>query len=67
MVSTVRDRVAYYIGQGKTLEQVRALNPARGYSTRYGTDSGSWTTDDFIKAVYQTLKAGGTHHGKVSP
>lgn len=67
MVSTVRDRIAYYIGQGKTLAQVRALNPARGYKSRYGTDSGSWTTNDFIKAVYQSLKSGGTHHGRATP
>ncbi len=66
MVSTVRGRIAYYIGQGKTLGQVKALNPARGYKSRYGTDSGSWTTDDFIKAVYQTLKSG-THHGRSAP
>ncbi|HTT06956.1 MAG TPA: hypothetical protein VMF64_16880 [Steroidobacteraceae bacterium] len=64
MVSTVRDRIAYYIGQGKSLEQVRALNPARGYKSRYGTDSGSWTTDDFVRAVYQTLKSGTAHHGR---
>lgn len=67
MVSTVRDRIAYYIGQGKTLEQVRALNPARGYKSRYGSDSGSWTTDDFIKAVYQTLKSGTGRHGRPAP
>jgi glyoxylase-like metal-dependent hydrolase (beta-lactamase superfamily II) len=64
MVSTVRDRIAYYIAQGKTLAQVQGLNPARGYKSRYGTESGSWTTDDFIKAVYQSLKSGAAHHGR---
>lgn len=55
MVATVRDRIEYYLEQGKSLEQVRALNPARGYKSRYGSDSGRWTTDDFVKAVYQSL------------
>jgi hypothetical protein len=64
MVSTVRDRIAYYIAQGKTLAQVQGLNPARGYKSRYGAESGSWTTDDFIKAVYQSLKSGAAHHGR---
>jgi len=57
MVATVRDRIEYYLGQGKTLEQVRALNPARGYRSRYGADSGSWTTQDFIDAIYRSLAA----------
>lgn len=57
MVATVRDRIEYYIGQGKTLQQVRAANPARGYISRYGADSGGWTTGDFVDAIYQSLMA----------
>lgn len=57
MVGTVRDRIEYYIEQGKTLQQIHALNPARGYISRYGADSGSWTTNDFIDAVYKSLMA----------
>lgn len=57
MVATVRDRIQYYIEQGKTLQQIRALNPARGYISRYGADGGHWTTDDFIDAVYKSLMA----------
>jgi hypothetical protein len=31
---------------------------------RYGSDSGSWTTDDFIAAVYKSLMTERkAHHG----
>jgi len=35
---------------------VKAANPTRGYRGRYGSDTGSWTTDRFVVAVYQSLK-----------
>jgi len=38
-----------------TLEQTIAKKPAAGFTKRYGSDSGPWTTNDFIKAVYQSL------------
>ena len=57
MVATMRDRIEYYIERGQTLAQVRAEHPARGYVSRYGADSGSWTTSDFIDAVYNSLVA----------
>jgi hypothetical protein len=39
-----------------TLEQVKAASPARGYTRRYGSDTGPWTTNQFIEAIYQSLK-----------
>ena len=41
--------------QGLTLEQVKAANPTRGYRGRYGKDSGPWTTDMFVEAVFKGL------------
>jgi glyoxylase-like metal-dependent hydrolase (beta-lactamase superfamily II) len=55
MVTIVRDRVRDLVKAGMTLEQVKATSPARGYTRRYGSDSGPWTTDDFIEAVYRSL------------
>ena len=55
MVTIVRDRVRDLIKEGRTLEQVRAAAPARGYTRRYGSDSGPWTTTNFVDAVYQSL------------
>ena len=55
MVTIIRDRVRDLIKAGRTLDQVKAALPARGYVRRYGADSGSWTTNDFIEAVYRSL------------
>jgi cyclase len=57
MVTIVRDRVRDLVKAGMTLEQVKATSPARGYTRRYGSGSGAWTTDDFIEAVYRSLAA----------
>jgi cyclase len=56
MVTIIRDRVQNLITKGMTLAQVKEANPAKGYRTRYGTDSGPWTTDMFVEAIYKSLK-----------
>src|ERR1043166_6155711 len=56
MVTIVRDRVRDLKKAGMTLAQVKTASPARGYTRRYGTDS-TWTTDNFVDAVYQTVDA----------
>jgi cyclase len=55
MVTIIRDRIRDLIRQGKTLEQVKAASPTVGYSRQYGSDSGPWTTNMFIEAVYKSL------------
>ncbi len=55
MVTIIRDRIRDLMKQGLTLEQVKAASPARGYMRRYGSDSGSWTTNDFVEAIYRTM------------
>jgi len=55
MVTIIRDRIRDLKKQGLTLEQVKAASPARGYTRRYGSDSGSWTTNDFVEAVYRSM------------
>jgi glyoxylase-like metal-dependent hydrolase (beta-lactamase superfamily II) len=57
MVTIIRDHVQDLIKAGKTLDQIKAAGPARGYSGRYGSDSGSWTTNDFVEAIYRSLVA----------
>jgi glyoxylase-like metal-dependent hydrolase (beta-lactamase superfamily II) len=56
MVTIIRDIIADMIGRGMTLAQVKAANPTQGYRVRYGSDSGPWTTDLFVEAVYNSLK-----------
>jgi cyclase len=55
MVTIIRDRIRDLKKQGLTLEQVKAASPARGYTRRYGSETGSWTTNDFVEAVYRSL------------
>jgi cyclase len=56
MLVIVRDRVAELIGQGMTFEQVRRARPALDYDARYGAGVGDWSSDDFIRVVYDELK-----------
>jgi glyoxylase-like metal-dependent hydrolase (beta-lactamase superfamily II) len=58
MVTVIRDRVRALIDEGRTLDQVKAAQPAQGYSRQYGSDNGPWRTDMFIEAVYASLKQG---------
>jgi len=55
MVTIVRDRVRELIKAGRSLAEVKAAQPAKGYIGRYGNPGGTWTTDRFIEAVYQSL------------
>jgi glyoxylase-like metal-dependent hydrolase (beta-lactamase superfamily II) len=55
MVVTVRDVVAGMKQRGMTLEQVKAAHPAKPWERQYGATSGSWTTDHFVEAIYQSL------------
>jgi cyclase len=59
MVTIIRDRIRDLKKQGLTLEQVKAASPARGYTRRYGSDTGPWTTNDFVEAVYRSLSEKG--------
>lgn len=55
MIVIVRDHVLDLIEKGMTLEQVKAANPTRGFRGRYGSETGEWTTDMFVEAVYRSL------------
>jgi len=55
MVTIIRDRIRALVSAGRSLEQVKAAAPAKGYAGRYGTDRGDWTTDKFVEAVYRSL------------
>ena len=55
MVTIIRDRIRDLIKTGATLDQIKATSPTRGYTKRYGSNTGPWTTDNFVEAVYQSL------------
>jgi cyclase len=67
MVTIIRDRIEDLVKKGKTLEQVKASKPTLDYDGIYGAETGSWTTDMFITAVFNDLsreKARGPDLGK---
>jgi hypothetical protein len=45
------------IKKGMSLEQVRKADPTKGYRKQYGPDTGAWTNDMFVTAVYRSLTA----------
>jgi glyoxylase-like metal-dependent hydrolase (beta-lactamase superfamily II) len=55
MVAIIRDRIRDLMKQGMTLEQIKAASPARGYARRYGSDTGQWTTNNFVEAIYRSM------------
>jgi len=55
MVTIIRDRVRDLVSAGRSLEQVKAAGPAKGYAGRYGNGAGGWTTERFVEAVYRSL------------
>lgn len=66
MVMNMRARIAYYLGRGESLKQIESEHPAQGYESRYGSDTGNWTTTDFVDAIYNSLlMEKRAQHGKV--
>lgn len=57
MVVIVRDRVKAMIDAGATLPQVKAARVTADYDTQYGANTGAWTTEMFVEAVYTSLRA----------
>ena len=55
MTIIIRDRIQDMIKKGMTLEQVKAARPTRDYDPLFGTNTGFWTTDMFVEAVYKSL------------
>ena len=57
MVTVLRDRVQSMIDREMTLAQVLQARPTRDYDPLYGSESGEWTTDMFVRAVFESLTA----------
>ena len=54
MLVMIRDRIRDLKKKGMTLEQVRAARPTLDFDGRFGSTTGTWTTDMFLSAVYKT-------------
>ncbi len=57
MITIVRDVIEDMVRKGMTLDQIQKADPTKGYRRRYGSDSGPWTTNMFVEAVYKGLTA----------
>ena len=53
MVTIVRDRVEDLMKQGRTLEHVKAADPAAGYNARYGASAA------FVESIYNSIRKPG--------
>jgi glyoxylase-like metal-dependent hydrolase (beta-lactamase superfamily II) len=60
MLAIVYDRIADLVRQKKTLEQVKAARPTLDYDGRWGSDSGPWTTEMFVEAIFKELSRPGS-------
>ncbi len=58
MVTIIRDRIQSLIENGRTLDEIKAASPTKGYTPRYGSDAGPWTTNMFVEAIYKSLTQG---------
>ena len=57
MVVVIRDRIEDLIKKGMTLEQIIKAEPTKGYRKQYGPETGRWTNNMFITAIYRSLTA----------
>jgi len=55
MITIITDRIRGLVNAGRSLEQVKSAEPAKGYAGRYGDVGGDRTTDEFVEAVYRSL------------
>ena len=56
MLTIIRDRIRYQVEQGASLPEVLDARPTLDYDGRYGADSGGWTTEQFITAIYEEMR-----------
>jgi cyclase len=57
MVTIIRDRIQEMSKNRMTLDQVKAASPTNGWNRRFGAESGPWTTDMFVEAIYENVTA----------
>jgi glyoxylase-like metal-dependent hydrolase (beta-lactamase superfamily II) len=56
-MTIVGDRVTQLVLEGKTADQVRSAGVTLDYDGVFGATTGPWTTQMFVDAVYQEVKA----------
>ena len=57
MLTIIRDRIEDMVKKGWTLEQVQAAKPTFDYDGEFGVETGPWTTNMFVAAVFNDLRS----------
>ena len=55
MLTIIRSIILERIDEGMTLAEVQAARPTLGFDVRYASESGDWTTEQFVEAIYNEL------------
>ncbi len=55
MLTIIRNNVQEMIDRGMSMRQIRSARPTKAYDARFGSATGSWTTDMFVEAVFRSL------------
>ncbi len=59
-LTIIADRITQRVLEGRTLDQVKAEGVSIDYDGLYGATAGPWTTNMFIEAAYNEIKANTT-------
>ncbi len=55
MLTIIYERIDDAIARGLSLEEVKAARLSREYDPLYGSDTGFWTSEQFIETIYAEL------------
>lgn len=55
MLTIIYERIEDAIARGLSLEEVKAARLSREYDPLYGSDTGFWTSEQFIETIYAEL------------
>ena len=58
MLALIVSFIQEMINEGRSLREVQRARPTEGWDIRYGQDSESWTTEQFVEAIYRELTEG---------
>lgn len=55
MLTIIRERIAYYMEQGMSLDEIRAARPTMDYDGRYAAEEGPAEPETFIEIIHNYL------------
>ncbi len=55
MLTIIRTRIAHYMEQGMSLDEIRAARPTMDYDVRYAAEDGPAAPENFVEIIYDHL------------